>query len=393
MPLPKKNIGLSIVCVLMLCNGNAQQSSPGVVPVIHLFGTAYQRGFQQGQQLRDKISLVYQRWKENIRRNTGKHPDSVLNAFRAAMNFEAAIRKHTPQSLDEIKGIANGSGQSYDDVYAFQLVDEFWIYLDQQFHSAQHHCSSIGVPSSGSQPAFIAQNIDLENFMNGFQVLLHIEPSESEPEQYIVSCAGLIALAGMNQYGIAVCLNSLMELNASTDGLPVAFIIRHLLRKQTTKDALEFLENVKHASGQNYILGLQDSVYDFEASANKVVRFLPDPNSAVVYHTNHALVNHDVKDWYKEYHEQVLAGATADRNSEQRFAALSQGLARSNDVENIKSILTSRANARNPVCRVYQEGGGGFTFSSVLFILSGQKSVQLTNGSPDQSAYSIYYFR
>ena len=181
------------------------------------------------------------------------------------------------------------------------------------------------------------------------------------------------------------------------DGLPVAFIIRGVLSKQNGIEAMQFKKTVKHASGQNYILGIADSVYNFEAPANQVVRFLPKAGeSAIVYHTNHALANHDLKEWYKKYHEQVLAGETKNRNSEIRFASLQQRLnITSADISTdvIKTTLRSKDNAANPVCRACKENGVGFTFSSVLFTLGGKRSVQLTYGSPDQSKYKEYFFK
>ena len=350
---------------------------------------------QHGTQLKKEIAAFFTKWKANIQANSKKDPDSVLAAFRAATNFEPITKKYTPGLLDEMKGIATGSGQRYEDVFAFQLVDEFWVWLDKESNNANHHCSGIGVPATANHPAWIAQNTDLENYMHGYQVLLHMAPTATEPEQYILSCAGLVALGGMNEKGIALCLNTLMELQASEDGLPVAFMIRGILSRRTGNEAMRFLKTVKHASGQNYILGIADSVYNFEASSSQVVRFLPKPGSAVVYHTNHALVNHDMKEWYKKYHEQVLAGEMNNRNSEVRFASLEQRLnIKPADIstEVIKATLRSKDNERNPVCRVYREGGGGFTFSSVLYTLGEKRSIQLTYGSPDQSEYKEYFF-
>lgn len=390
---------LVISSLLIVCFGTvltAQTSGEKSVPVIELSGKGYERGLQHGRVLKAEIASVFSKWKENVRRSTGRNPDTVLAAFRKAVNFEPITRKYIPDILDEIKGIADGSGQSYEDVYAFQLVDEFWIYLDKQFNSGRHHCSGMGIAASANQPAYIAQNIDLENYMNGYQVLLHLAPIDKEPEQYIISCAGLVALSGMNTAGIGLCLNSLMELQASEEGLPVAFIIRYILCRQSGKEVLQFLKDVKHASGQNYIVGVADSVYDFEASARKVVRYLPNSNQpSLVYHTNHALVNHDVKPWYEKYHEQVLAGETKSRNSEVRFATLESNL--NNQMEGIsptliKATLRSRSNSYNPICRSYREGGGGFTFSSVIYALTGKRSIQLTYGSPDQSEYVEYFF-
>ncbi|MEI9810635.1 MAG: C45 family peptidase [Bacteroidota bacterium] len=247
-------------------------ASGKLVPVIELSGNAYQRGLQHGSQLKSDIAEVFVKWKKNIRAAINADADSVLAAFLAASDFKPVTRQYTPAILDELKGIAEGSGQKFDDVFAFQLVDEFWVYLDKQFNSKNHHCSGLGVPATTNHPAYIAQNADLESYMNGYQVLLHIPATKAEPEQYIISCAGLVALTGMNDRGIGVCV-TLMELRASSDGLPVAFIIRGILGKKKGADALSFLKEVKHASGQNYIVGIADSVYDFEASSAQVVRF------------------------------------------------------------------------------------------------------------------------
>jgi isopenicillin-N N-acyltransferase like protein len=364
------------------------------VPVIELSGNAYERGLQHGKQLKVEIASVFIKWKNNIRAAVSGDPDSLLTAFLKTTNFEPITRKYIPEIMDELKGISEGSGQNFNDVYAFQLVDEFWVYLDKQFNSKNHHCSGLGVPASANHPAYIAQNIDLESYMNGYQVLLHIAATKKEPEQYVISCAGLVGLSGMNEKGIGVCVNTLMELQASADGLPVAFIIRGILNKQNGNDALAFLKTVKHASGQNYILGITDSVYDFEASANQVIRFLPKEQSSVVYHTNHALVNHDVKEWYVKYHEKVLAGQTKKGNSEVRFASLENYLNKLSEEispEIIKNTLRSKDNALNPVCRPFKEGAG-FTFSSVVFTLGWRRSVQITYGSPDLSEYREYFF-
>ncbi len=391
-------MNVMLLLLVLFCNGIllAQTAAGKKVPVIELTGNAYERGLQHGTQLKNEIAAVFIKWKENIRKMGVLNPDSLLNAFMAETNFEPATKKYTPFILDELKGIAEGSGQSYKDVLAFQLVDEFWVYLDKKFNEGKHHCSGIGVPATANHPAYIAQNMDLENYMHGFQVLLHLSANGKEPEQYILSCAGLVALNGMNAAGIGMCMNTLMELKASPDGLPVAFVVRGVLNQQKGDDALEFLNTVKHASGQNYILGILDSVYDFEASANQVVRFLPKAGeSSIVYHTNHAIANHDVKPWHKEAFEKILAGEKKEDNSVIRFASLQQRLNKqpadiSADI--IKGTLRSKDNTANPVCRAYDEKGFGFTFSSVLFTLGGKRSVQLTYGSPDVAEYIEYFF-
>jgi predicted choloylglycine hydrolase len=200
----------------------------------------------------------------------------------------------------------------------------------------------------------------------------------------------------MNENGIGVNPNTLMELQSSTDGLPVAYVIRGILSQEKSEEVVPFIYSVKHASGQNYVIGIRDSVYDFEASANRIVRFYARTEQpGIVYHTNHALVNHDVKTWYLKYHKAVLAGETKDWNSEVRYSTLQKRLGRpvqEVSSEEIKSALRSKDDEKNPVCHTYREGDNVFTFSSVIYTLTGKCSVQVTKGSPDQSEYQEHFF-
>ena len=367
------------------------------VPVIDLYGNGYQRGLAHGRLLKKQIAEVYKKWKDNIAYNTKQDPDSVICQFYRSTHFIPAIKRWTPDLYDEIKGIAKSSGQSFMDVLCFQLVDEFWVYLDRLEHSQKHHCSGIGISAAGSHHAYIAQNMDLESYLNGYQVLLHIAGYKDVPEQFVLSAAGLIGLNGVNEKSIGVCVNTLMELNACTDGLPGACVIRGILTRTDKPGALRFIQRIKHASGQNYIIGAFDSVYDFEASAGRVVRFLPTSSDySIVYHTNHALANSDVKPWYEKNHRRILAGELKNDNSVVRYASLEKRLGlQVNELSEqvIKETLRSKDDPQNPVCRLYKNASSGFTFSSVVISLGRAPSIQLTNASPDQSPYGLHTFK
>ncbi|RYZ37342.1 MAG: hypothetical protein EOP49_31785 [Sphingobacteriales bacterium] len=391
---------LTIVLLAVCCASSAQQTVADSahtknVPVIELQGNGYQRGVQHGKILKAEIADLYKKWKTDIQASTKQNADTVIDHFYRATNFKPAIKKWTPEIYEEIRGIAESSGQTFKDVFCFQMADEFWVYLDKVKNAEVNHCSGIGVAATGSKPTYIAQNLDGPSFMNGSQVLLHIKAYKNEPEQYVLSSAGLVAMNGINASGIGVTVNTLMQLNASPEGLPVACVVRGVLVRTDRKSALDFLQAVKHASGQNYIIGSADSVYDFEASANKVVRFLPvATNPSLVYHTNHPVINDDIKPWHKENVQKLLAGETAS-STFTRFMTLKNRL----DITDqnfsdatIKETLRSKDNEKFPVCIAYQSGKGGFTFSSVIYTLGRNPTVQITNGSPDQAEYVLHQF-
>jgi len=392
------SLSITLIFLCTAINGHPSRKKAAInkaVPVIELSGNGYQRGLQHGKLLKSQIAEVILKWKQNIKKGTGQDPDPFIKGFYAATNFEPVSKKLTPEIFDEVKGIADGSGQTYIDIFCFQLADELWVYIDRLKHTTQNHCSGMGIAGKNDRPAYIAQNLDVESYMNGYQVLLHIKATKTEPEQYVLTCAGLVGMNGINSKSIGVCVNTLMDLQASTDGLPVAFVVRGILAKQNGKDALAFVKTVKHASGQNYIIGVVDSVYDFEASAGKVVRFLPDgTNPSLVYHTNHAIANDDIKSWYAEDYQKIKAGKAANKNSVIRFTSLKNRLAGNSDFsyELIKQTLRSKDDPKNPVCNTFDSNRGGFTFTSDIFTLGKHPSIQLTFASPDQSVYVTHTF-
>lgn len=359
---------------------------------VELTGAGYERGVQHGKALKAEIADVLRRFKEDLETSQKRDPDSLIGEFLSATDFIPAIKKWTPDLLDEVRGIADGSGQKFETIFAYQLPDEIWVYLDER---DAHHCSGMGVAKTASHPAYVAQNMDLESWRHGSQAVLHILQSATMPEQFIFTSAGLIAANGVNNSSIGVCANTLMQLNASHDGLPVAFVVRGLLAKRSEQAALGFLKAVKHASGQNYILGIGDNVYDFEASATKVVRFTPVAGGSPVYHTNHPLANDSLKPWWAKQEQQRTPEERKTDNSAVRLASLESRLAKSGvDIveQTIKETLRSSDSQTSPVCRPLRSGGA-FTFGSTIMTLSEHPSFQVTYGPPDVSEYVVYSFQ
>jgi predicted choloylglycine hydrolase len=369
---------------------SAVLSKNGRLHILELAGSPRERGLQHGRALRSEIAGVFALWQADLARTTKKDADVVIAEFLAATNFIPAIEKWTPDLLEEVRGIAEGARQSFDTVLAFQLLDELWVYLDQK---DAHHCSSFGVPARGDRPAFVAQNMDLESFRDGYQVVLHLAESASVPEQFVFTCAGLIAANGLNRHGIALACNTLMQLRASATGLPVAFVVRGVLAQRQGSAAAEFLRRVPHASGQNYVLGTGRDVADFEASAGRVVS-LPSAANGTVVHTNHPLVNDDLKPWHRAKIDQQTPQQKAGSNSATRLRAVEQRIGQAKadiDVGVVKATLQSKDSAKFPVC-VPVKPNGGSTFGGIIMTLSKICTMEVTAGPPDVNPFVRFTF-
>ncbi|OZV68015.1 C45 family autoproteolytic acyltransferase/hydolase [Winogradskyella aurantia] len=383
---------IKLFMALLVLTSCSQEPIIRELKVVHFDGSGYELGFKHGTALKQEIGQVVQAWKKNVENQLDKNADIVLKEFFDYANFDQSIKQWTPELYEEIRGIAEGSGQNLNDIFVLNLLDEFWVYIDNQNN---HHCSGIGVPSRNGNPGYLSQNMDLENYIDGFQVLMRLSRADDSPEQLILTHPGLIALNGLNEEGIGVCVNTIMQLNASPSGLPVAFVVRKIINSNNKEEVLKFIQDVNHASGQNYILGIKGEVFDFEASSNKVVQYNPSNKNGTVYHTNHPLVNDDVKPWYDMYNPSLPEDSKPSTfNSLYRFKAVEKRIANRGELTESALIetLKSKDNKNNPVCRANNKNGYGFTFASVVMEMSDNPYMKLTVGPPDESEFLRFNF-
>ncbi|MBL0025797.1 MAG: hypothetical protein IPO98_12740 [Saprospiraceae bacterium] len=383
---------LIILIGFLISFGCYGQKTNRELKIVNFSGSGYELGLQHGKALKKEIGEIISAWKINTSNELGKDADIVLESFYKYAYFDEAIKQWTPELYEEIKGIAKGSEQQFNDVLVLNLLDEFWIYIN---NLNNHHCSAAGFPARNGHPAYISQNMDLEKYTDGFQVLMRLNRTAKSPEQLILTYPGLIALNGLNEDGIGVCVNTLMQLKAAPSGLPVAFVIRHILNSTDKNDLLSFIQTVHHASGQNYVIGIKGEVFDFEASANKVARFNPKNENGSIYHTNHPIVNEDIKPWFKQFDPRLSEELKPmNSNSYLRFKAVEKRVKTNLNVNEsiIKEALQPKDDKNNPVCRPHNENERAFTFSSIIMSLGEKPNIQILAGPPDESDYKKFDF-
>ncbi|MFC1563618.1 C45 family autoproteolytic acyltransferase/hydrolase [candidate division KSB1 bacterium] len=359
---------------------------------IVLEGSPYVRGLTHGRVLKKEIAEVVSLWKDDLKRLSGDDPDSFISKFLNKTDFIPAIRQFTPDLLEEVRGISDGSGIDFDTMLAFQLVDEIWLNARDVMGE---HCSSLGVSRKGASPSMTGQNMDIEGFRNGFQTILHIKHENSDLESFVFTCPGFIATNGMNNRSIGVCVNAVMQLRYSREGLPVAFVIRGILEQETQDDAVEFLHKVNHASPQNYIIGGPEKVFDFECSSDKIVPYTPNEEPDIVYHTNHPIKNDDYNPNYKIYMDSLGDNPTLGGNSYVRFNTMEKRFRQMTgviEIDDLKEILSSRDSERHPISRPFIDISSGFTYGSTIMVLSDNPEFHVSFGPPEVTNYKVFKF-
>jgi len=256
---------------------------------LDLSGTPYEMGRTHGRALKPEIRELVKRWQADLEKMCSVPASAYIDKLFQASDFKPAIERWTPGLLDEVRGIADGAGIDFRTMFAYQLIDETWVMGPDLGLSK---CTSIGARRQGARPAFVAQNLDLPVFYNDFPTVLRIR-GRGEPEALVFTIPGVIAANGLNDRSVGVCVNAVTQLSYSVKGLPVAFVIRGILRQKTYEDAVRFLKEISPAAPQNYLIGGPDQVAGFERSADRIAEFLPFPGAEFTYHTNHPLVNED----------------------------------------------------------------------------------------------------
>jgi hypothetical protein len=353
------------------------EAEPRSLPIIEARGGPRERGLAIGHALAAPIRGHLDGLKRALAPAVGP-ADDYLRQLLADTDFKSAILQHTPDLMAELEATAEGAGIAADELYALQLLDEEWAYRARRVAAGpRDKCSSLAIVDS-PRLTWIAQNMDLAAYTDGFQALLSVDDGE-HPPALVFTAAGMIGLMGVNAAGVGVCVNSLPQLPSGPEGLPVAFVLRRLLQARSADEACRFLTALPHATNQHYLIAGPGEVRSFEASCATVVAYRPADPSRVL-HTNHPLTDAPA----------TPEPASARENSVARLAALEARLGDGPPgLADIRAALSSCDDERHPVCR--EGGAAGFTTGSMISALSPDRVESWASAGPPASR-GYHYF-
>jgi isopenicillin-N N-acyltransferase-like protein len=363
-------------------NNSNELTIKGNLRVLSLEGTPYERGFTHGKALKTEIHALVKLWKASLEKSTQSDPDIIIKKFLDKTGFQMEIKKWTPELWEEVKGIAEGSGVDLDTMYAFQLVDEMWV-LDREILS--EHCTTVGTIKTKETPAIVAQNLDIPIFYHGFQTLFRIKDPDRDMETLLFTFPGFIAANGINSRSVAVVVNAVQQLEHARDGLPVAFVIRGILQRETYDDAVKFIKSIKHGAPQNYMIGGSEKVASYECSTTNAIEFLPFKGARFTYHTNHPLKNRNYTPQFLQFLDRKNVSPDEYEFSCPRFQSL-QYILKDNssrlDVDVMKDIFSSRQTGIN----------NGNTFGCTIMVLGSKPELHISPGRPDVEPFQVFRF-
>lgn len=339
--------------------------------VLHCSGTPSERGRQQGEELRPLIEQGVGRWLESIGIRHGIDPDTYLADFLQKTTYRTYVERWTSELLLEVHGIADGSGQSFERMLVYSMLDEEWRFSTTHASGQAPGCTAVGVRAEGDRPTLIGQTMDIPALHDGTQVVV-IHEEQGAPTQAVLTAAGMICLMGVNSAGLGVVVNNLSMLPSARTGLPVTFIERKLLDTFSVEEASYGLRAMQHAIGQHYLIGDPVNLVSFEADAARVIGGAEDQR--VISHANHPLYGApDRPEW------EAIFAASNTRSRYTCMTELTEGAATLDDIE------AALADTTAPISRT--AAYGSMTFGAMVAELSSPPKVRFAPGPPHERPF------
>jgi isopenicillin-N N-acyltransferase-like protein len=233
-----------------------------------------------------------------------------------AGTYAGTIERFEPRYLEEMRGLAEGSGQELEAILAINVRTEIMFAAKARQAAGRRgvehgqparppaECTAIAaLPSvTDSGHTLLAQNWDWLPHTRDTVVVLEAEQDEG-PAYVTAVEAGLLAKAGFNSSGVGVATNALVsDADAGEVGVPYHVCLRALLDAGHLPAALGALQRARRSSSANYMLAqVGGMAVDVEAMPGDYSRLrLIDPTDGLLVHTNHFTTAgvHDVGLWW-----------------------------------------------------------------------------------------------
>ena len=247
-----------------------------VFPVYRAAGSHREIGRRHGEQCRGQLLAFLGYLGQTLKLSSAQLQSR-------ARRFLALFHTHCPHLVDEVRGIAEGAGVTFEQALAVQIRGE----LGQ----VQQECCTtfvIAARSTAAGQILIGQNCDMDPEIEELGYVLKLEPTD-KPAGILWTFGGQIGYHGMNSAGVAHFANALGGGPAWKFGLPHYPVKRMLLEQRTLAEVCDLLRRAPVCSNGNYVLCDADGkIADIELTPSGF-EVIEDSAAGFITHTNHYL--------------------------------------------------------------------------------------------------------
>jgi hypothetical protein len=213
--------------------------------------------------------------------------------------------------------------------------------------------------------------MDIPSVHDADQAVLRIEPHDG-PASLVFTRAGMIGLTGCNADGLALVVNALATLPASTAGLPVAFIIRGILGHRSLTEAVRFARDVPHATGQHYGIASPSGLVSIEGWSTGVA--IDEEPGTKILHTNHPLLTAETSDDAEPIYRRL--------RTRERLDYVERGAAVERTAAGLQTLLSDRS---VPISLAADQPS--MTFGAVVYECDVPPRIWVAPGPPHVTAF------
>jgi isopenicillin-N N-acyltransferase-like protein len=248
--------------------------------LVEVRGGPRERGRQQGEGVRPQILAALGRYREVIPRAIGMTWEQAL---REARKFLPYSEEAFPQFVEEIRGIAEGVGVPFHEVWTLNCYEGLTEVRQQVWGCT---CLAVRDDHTADGHVLLAHNEDWSSVDRDHVYLVRAEPDDG-PAFIGMTYGPLLVNIGLNAEGIGVAINSVYPTDGRV-GVPRILSSRAVLNAPTIGAAIRACVPKLRAGGYSFLLAdANGELYGVETSATTHSILYGEDGWLV--HTNHYL--------------------------------------------------------------------------------------------------------
>lgn len=222
-------------------------------PIIEAAGSPYEIGVKHGSLGKPQIDATINTYKAMFKDYSQIEWE---DAKRYALTFIPTITEYDPDIMEEIRGIADGSGYELADILALNVRSEIVLQGSQVSSANSDGCTAFAFTPrvTADRQTWVGQNWDWKMTEQKGCVILHIRQQE-KPDITMVTEAGIVGKIGFNSAGIGVALNALAS-DKKVEGkvIPLHVALRGALNSFTLSDAINAAGRMNLSCCANFLM-------------------------------------------------------------------------------------------------------------------------------------------
>lgn len=223
-------------------------------PIVVASGTPYEIGLIHGREAKAQVDISISTYKAMFWDYSQIKWEDACNY---AMTFVDTINEYDPDYMEEIRGIADGSGYKLEEILALNVRSEIVLQGGQISTGNMDGCTTFvftpQVTESGD--TLLGQNWDWKMTEQAGCIILHIRQA-LKPDITMVTEAGIIGKIGYNSAGLGVTLNALAsDMKVEGKVLPLHIAMRGMLDSHTLSDMIRATTYMNLSCCAHYMIG------------------------------------------------------------------------------------------------------------------------------------------